>query len=224
MGVSKVMIIRHAEKPGTYDDVQYAGIDAQGQPDDESLTTVGWERAGGIANLFFPTNHRFQNPELTVPTHIYAASPAIKMKVRPDGTLLQDEPSQRPYQTISALYGKMRAHANPAPVLDVSFDKDHYPAMVANVLALAAGAVLISWQHEDILPARPGDNCVVRELLEQSGSAVPDNLPSGPWPGNRYDMVLVFDRPSGAGPFTAFTQVPQMLLAGDTSARFEHVS
>jgi len=33
-------------------------------------------------------------------------------------------------------------------------------------------------------------------------------------------MVLVLDRPSGTGPFTAFTQVPQMLLAGDTSARF----
>jgi hypothetical protein len=221
MGVSKVMIIRHAEKPGTYDDVQYSGINAQGQPDDESLVTLGWERAGGIANLFSPTNDRFQSPELTAPAHIYAANPAIEMKLRPDGNILQDEPSQRPYQTISALYGKMRANAKQPPVLNIAFDKDDYGAMVAHVLALPGGAVLISWQHEDILPRNPGDSCVVGELLKQSGSVPPLDLPAGPWPGNRYDMVLVFDRPSGAGPFTAFTQVPQMLLAGDTSARFE---
>ena len=220
MGVTKVMIIRHAEKPGTYNNVQYSGINAQGQPDNESLTTVGWERAGSIANLFFPTNNSFQSPELAAPAYIYAASPAIKMKLRPDGNILQDEPSQRPYQTVAALYGKMRANAEQAPELNIAFDKDDYPAMIADVLALARGTVLISWQHEDVLPKSPGDNCVVSELLKQSRSAAPSDLPAGPWPGSRYDMVLVFDRPSGAGPFTAFTQVPQMLLAGDTSARF----
>ena len=221
MGVSKVMIIRHAEKPVTDNDVKYAGINAQGQPDAESLIPMGWERAGGIANLFFPTNNSFQSPELTAPAYIYAASPAIKMKLGPDGNILQDEPSQRPYQTISALYGKMRANARQAPGLSIAFDKDDYPAMVADVLALAGGAVLISWQHEDILPRKPGDNCVVSELLKQSGSAAPSDLPAGPWPDSRYDMVLVFDRPSGTSPFTAFTQVPQMLLAGDTRTPLE---
>jgi len=220
MGITKVMIIRHAEKPDTYNDVPYAGVNAQGQPDDESLIAVGWERAGGIANLFFPTNDRFQRTELTAPAYIYAANPAIKMRSQPDGTIVQREPSQRPYQTISALYGKMRAHAKRPPVLNISFDKDDYAAMVGNVLALNGGTVLISWQHEDILPSGPGDDSVVGELLKQSGSARPSDLPAGPWPGNRYDMVLVFDRPSGTGPFTAFAQVPQMLLAGDTSELF----
>jgi hypothetical protein len=179
---------------------------------------MGWERAGGIANLFFPTNDRFQSRELAAPAHIYAANPAIKMKSQPDGNIVPDEPSQRPCQTISALYGKMRADAGQAPVLNIAFDRDDFPAMIAHVLALPSGTVLVSWQHEDILPRKPGDACIVGELLKQSGSAKPSGLPAGPWPGNRYDMVLVFDRPSGDGPFTAFTQVPQRLLAGDISA------
>jgi len=59
-------------------------------------------------------------------------------------------------------------------------------------------------------------NCCCRAVLQRLST-----LPAGSWPDSRYDMVLVFDRPSGAGPFTAFTQVPQMLLARDTSAHFE---
>jgi hypothetical protein len=31
----------------------------------------------------------------------------------------------------------------------------------------------------------------------------------------RYDLVFVFDRPSGSGAITGFTLFPQRLLAGD---------
>jgi len=67
MGATKIMIIRHAEKPGTYGNEKYDGIDAKGKADKESLVTLGWERAGGIANLFDPTNAVFQNSALAVP-------------------------------------------------------------------------------------------------------------------------------------------------------------
>ena len=39
-------------------------------------------------------------------------------------------------------------------------------------------------------------------------------LPST-WPSDRYDLVWRFDPPSGSGPIASFSQVPQLLLAGD---------
>jgi hypothetical protein len=33
--------------------------------------------------------------------------------------------------------------------------------------------------------------------------------------GARYDLVFIFDRPSGNGPMTGFTLLAQQLLAGD---------
>jgi hypothetical protein len=43
---------------------------------------------------------------------------------------------------------------------------------------------------------------------------VPASWPVGPACA-RYDLVFVFDRPSGRGPITGFTLFPQQLLAGD---------
>ncbi len=206
MGPTKIMIIRHAEKPGTYGGNEYGGINLLGASDNESLITLGWERAGGVASLFNPTNGQFQNAELAVPNFIYASNPATAGK----------EPRQRPYQTISALAAKLKLTPN------TSFDKDHYKhsdGMVASVLA-QSGTVLISWQHEDIWQG-PGQDSVLNELLKKTGTANFSNLPTQPWPGSRYDMVFVLDRPSGVDVFTAFTQVPQMLLAGDSTAPFK---
>lgn len=206
------MIVRHAEKPGTYGNITYNGIDAQGNPDIESLVTLGWERAGGIANLLDPTNGNFQNTELTSPDYMYASDPESKEKISKHGHEKEDEPSQRPFQTISALAAKMQMS------IDTSFKKNDYAKMVKHALE-QSGTVLISWQHQDILPKSAGDDSIVSELLQQTNTS---NLhvPPGPWPGARYDMVFVFDRPSGTGPFTAFTQVPQLLLAGDLDTDF----
>ena len=215
MGVRKIMIIRHAEKPGTYgtDKLQYAGINSLGARDDESLVTLGWERAGGIANLFCPSNGNFQNTELAQPDYIYAASPASKPVIDPrTGALVEHASSQRPFQTISTLYSKM----NMAPAnLNISFDKSDYAGVITSVLSLFAQTVLIAWQHEDILPQATGKDSLVTELLARTNTPASIGVPTGPWPGNRYDIVLVFDRPSGTGPFVSCSQVPQMLLAGD---------
>jgi len=209
MGPTKIMIIRHAEKPGIYGGVKYDGINAEGHKDESSLVTMGWERAGGIANLFYPSNNVFVNPALVSPGSIYAADPAAKS----DG----DEPSQRPYQTIAALAAKMKLSSGQ---LNTSFKKKDYAKMVKSVLELS-GTVLIAWQHQDILPKDNGADCIVDEILKQSSTS-PSSLPipAGPWPADRYDMVFVFDRPTGSGPFTNFTQVPQLLLAGDLDTLF----
>jgi hypothetical protein len=61
--------------------------------------------------------------------------------------------------------------------------------------------VLVSWEHKAI-------HQIVTGL---GGPRSPD------WPDDRFDMVFVLDR-TGAG--WDLTQVPQMLLAGDSDARF----
>jgi hypothetical protein len=52
----------------------------------------------------------------------------------------------------------------------------------------------------------------------QTGTTGNFSIPSS-WPrgtaGVRYDLVFVFDRPSGDGPITGFTLLAQQLLADD---------
>ena len=90
--------------------------------------------------------------------------------------------------------------------------------MVTSALA-CDGAVLIAWQHEDIaLTAKTGDPGISQEILTQTGTTGTFNIPAS-WPagpkGARYDLVFVFDRPTGNGPITDFTLLAQQLLAGD---------
>ena len=208
MGPSRIMLLRHAEKPGTYQGSKYAGVNALGAADDESLVTLGWQRAGGIAELFTGAQGLPTRAGLALPDFLYAANPADHH---------DNEPSQRPYQTIAALAAKLGRPVN------CDFRKNDYPALVSALLALAlpnatSCSVLVAWQHQDILPKSSGADCILKELLQQTGTdpaQLPD-LPSGPWPEDRYDMVLVLERPTGSGPFIAFRQVPQLLLAGDS--------
>ena len=94
--------------------------------------------------------------------------------------------------------------------------------MVAAAVA-CAGVVLISWQHEDIAwEDKKGKPGISQYILTETGTAgnpfnIPQSWPSGP-AGARYDLVWVFDRPSGSGPITGFMLFAQMLLAGDAPA------
>ena len=86
--------------------------------------------------------------------------------------------------------------------------------MVKATLA-CEGVVLIAWQHEDIaLTTKTGDPGISQVILTQTKTAGTLGVPPT-WPDARYDLVFVFDRPSGSGPITAFTLFPQQLLAGD---------
>jgi hypothetical protein len=92
--------------------------------------------------------------------------------------------------------------------------------MVTTALA-CDGVVLIAWQHEDIpLTTKTGVPGISKEILTQTKTQgvldVPTSWPTGP-AGARYDVVFVFDRPTGDGPITGFTLFAQQLLAGDLS-------
>jgi hypothetical protein len=231
MGVKKVMIIRHAEKPGKPPYANYSGVNYLGQQDSCSLIPRGWQRGGGIANLFCPTNDQFQSPLLTSPDIIFAASPGDLNAICPppsnsvkgDGG---DDPSKRPYETVMALNAKLNLTQF---CFNYLYESQNFAEMVQFVLAIGVeySNVLISWQHQLILPATLASDCIVNELLTQtgtSGSLVYEaGASSYSWPGDRYDMVLVFDRPTGSGPFTSFTQVPQMLLDGDITQPFPNI-
>ena len=103
--------------------------------------------------------------------------------------------SLRPKQTIAPL-----AAALNLPVR--TFLKGQEPELVAAVKR-AEDPVLISWQHE-ALPA-------IAALIRGSADGVPPR-----WPGHVYNLVWVFDlQASGAW---SFTQVPELVMPGDTEA------
>jgi hypothetical protein len=82
--------------------------------------------------------------------------------------------------------------------------------MVTAALA-CDGVVLIAWHP---LTTKTGDPGISQEILTQTRTTATLGVPTT-WPGARYDLVFVFDRPSGSGAITGFTLFPQQLLADD---------
>jgi len=182
---AKIMIIRHAEKP----EGSVQGVDISGNDGTENLTVQGWQRAGALARFFAPLSSQFQRPGIAQPQFLLASGPVSKAQKKDDG---DGSKSQRPEETITPLSQLISLTVNS------TFVKGQETQVAAAAVA-SGGVVLIAWQHEAI-PA--------------IAAAVPgaSGFPS-PWPGSRFDIVWVFDLQSD-GTYS-FSQVPQMLLAGD---------
>ena len=104
--------------------------------------------------------------------------------------------SERPFETIQPLSLKLGITIND------SFAKDDYADMVNNALT-QNGPVLIAWEHEDI-PS------IANQILGND-TKVPQE-----WCSDRFDMIWVFTAQQSGG--YSFTQVPEGVLAGDSSA------
>jgi hypothetical protein len=102
--------------------------------------------------------------------------------------------SLRPQETITPIAQLLGLTPN------IDFAVGEEVALAASAEA-ATGAVLIGWRHEAI-PAL--GNAILGDT-----TTVPQT-----WPGDRFDMIWVFDR-GGAG--WSFTQIPQLLLSGDSN-------
>src|SRR4051794_20964485 len=80
-GPTTIFVIRHAEKPGQYGAAEYKGVNppatACGAAATEDLTTLGWQRAGGLVTLFGPPPFG-PRKDLAAPDHLYAANPQEK--------------------------------------------------------------------------------------------------------------------------------------------------
>jgi broad specificity phosphatase PhoE len=181
---TKIMVIRHAEKPNGE-----AGLMADGTENEAALTSTGWRRAAALIGLFDPANGHFVDPHLARPETIFASGTDHHNK------------SLRPQQTVTPL-----AKAMNLPI-KTDFIKGNEGGLIQKATTIG-GTVLISWQHEAI-PDIAG-------LILGRQDSVPQR-----WPGYRFDLVWVFDRPSGTGNWS-FVQVPQMLFASDSSAPISH--
>ena len=176
---TKIMIIRHAEKPAGA--VQAVNIDGNAGP--ENLTVQGWQRAGALARFFAPESSQFQRAGIAEPGFLFASGPVTKQEKKDDG---DGSKSERPVQTITPL----------SQLFDVTIDQSFVKGQEAEVAAAAmncGGVALIAWQHEDIptiAAAIPG------------ASGFPKK-----WPANRFDVVWVFDLQ--ADNTYVFGQVPQ---------------
>lgn len=132
MPASKIMIIRHAEKPTEPGEAPAVnGVAANGSQDPEELVVRGWQRSGGLIRLFAPRDGHFVDPRLATPQTIFASGVAHHSKsLRPQHTVLE----------LAALLGL---------ALDTRFVKDDYANMIEAARA-ADGIVLIAWEHQDI--------------------------------------------------------------------------
>jgi hypothetical protein len=189
---SKVMLIRHAEKPVPANPKvkppvpAYNGIDGFGDPDEHSLIPKGWQRAGALAGLFTSSSGPLPMPHFVFAPNAFG-----------DGT------SKRPYQTVTTVAGKLDLVINAAHDGEpaAKYSKDEWVPMLEKATS-CRGVVLISWEHGEIPK--------LANWLMKS-----DTAPE--WPGDRFDIVWIFDL-APAGARYVLSQAPQLLLVGDEAA------
>jgi hypothetical protein len=185
-----IMLARHAEKPGGA--FPGEGLTYEGKPDEKSLVVRGWQRAGAWAGLFSQGEARGDYPP---PNVIYAAKP----KAVSEGASF----SHRPWET--AVPVAKRLHLDPNTSYGVSQEAD----LIKEIVKLT-GVVLVFWEHKAIV-----EEIVPALLKKQVLPGVPTK-----WDGDRFDVVLRFDRAVPDAPWS-FRQLSPRLLDGDTDLPFK---
>lgn len=128
----------------------------------------------------------------------FASQPLLRPDIVFAAGIGHGSKSQRPSETVTPLVDLLNAPGN------VSFITSHLKPdlqpLVDDVMT-RDGKVLVAWEHQ-LIPAMV---------------ALLPNAPSVPqyWPGDRFDIVWVLDR---AGDGWSFSQIPQLLLAGDSAS------
>ncbi len=123
MPTTKIMLIRHAEKPNGDGG---PGLMPNGVENPRALTLTGWKRANALVGLFNPADGASPKPPLAKPKSLFASG----------------SESLRPKQTIAPLATALNLSVR-------SFLNGQEPELVAAVKA-AEDTVLISWRHEAI--------------------------------------------------------------------------
>jgi hypothetical protein len=138
-----IFLIRHAEKPDAQAGI--AGVTLTGDPDPQTLSVRGWQRAGALAVLFGRPQAPGLHTLLAPPTELVAAVDAGR--------------SNRPYDTLRPL-----AELLGLPIREMPSSGDMRPA--AARISAVRGHVLVSWRHRE-LPI------LARALLPRSAHLVP---------------------------------------------------
>lgn len=127
--MTRIMIIRHAEKPSA--DGLVRGVAIHGGHDRHDLSVRGWQRAGALVRFFAPVGRGSDSGPIAAPRSIFASAP------------VPDSPSVRAKHTVGPL-----AEALGLPVRTDHADGDEV-GMARTALA-APGPVLIAWHHNHI--------------------------------------------------------------------------
>jgi hypothetical protein len=125
MPATRIMLIRHAEKPDGKD----GGVDQKGNPDKHDLIVRGWQRAGALVQFF--ANPRDPNAPIKRPAAIFATEPSSQTA------------SKRPLHTTTPL----------AIFLGIAINSDISEGAEQDLVDQAVastGVVLIAWHHEAI--------------------------------------------------------------------------
>jgi hypothetical protein len=190
---SKIMIIRHAEKPplapnktGPWD------VEVNGQPGGgKSLIVPGWQRAGALNNFFAPYKAKPANKRIVTPDCIYAASPTKE--------------TQRPFETVTPLAAWLK-YKQGSRQFNVSFDVGGGENALAKSVLARSGVVLICWEHDNIMPN------LIGHINERIGISNYAEIPN-PFPDVFY-LVWILDL-SKKGTHYKWRSVNQNLVAGD---------
>ncbi|WFU04533.1 histidine phosphatase family protein (plasmid) [Rhizobium sp. CB3171] len=128
MAPRKIMIIRHAERPG--ENSTDLGVDLSGTQDDSSLIVRGWQRAGALVRFFAP-EVKDEPTEIEQPTALFAARPTEK------------HPSNRTALTLQPL----------SQLLNININTEYRcgdETTLAAAVQKETGVVLIAWEHNAI--------------------------------------------------------------------------
>jgi hypothetical protein len=167
-----------------------SGVTFEGGQNEHSLLPRGWQRSGAIAALFHPEFGPMR-AGLRTPTVLVAPSWGHPGKTA----------AHRSYQTIQGLSEQLRL-----PITS-EFAQGQEQQLADRLVRSCSGVVLICWEHSHI-------PVIASSLPVVSGTAMPRK-----WPGDRYDVIWSFTLAPGSGPVRyTFSQIPQLLLAGDAPA------
>jgi hypothetical protein len=129
MPASKVMLIRHGEKPES--NGPPFGVDANGNQSKNELIVRGWQRAGALARFFWPSSGALLDARLGKPTSLFAPSPSPA------------ESSERALHTLGPLAALAQLD------IDTSCRIGEEQKLAGKILKLQ-GVVLVAWEHKHI--------------------------------------------------------------------------
>ncbi|MGB7867533.1 MAG: hypothetical protein WBM01_04485 [Mycobacterium sp.] len=184
-----IFLIRHAEKPVATDGATYTGMDVTGTPNPDCLIPQGWQRAGGLANLF-DTAVGTMRTDLAVPGHLY--SPAYSDPVK--------TVNHRTYETILPLSLRLGLTINN------TYQEGQEAQLATAIVANDAGISPVAWEHDHIPD-------IAANIPVVTGVVVPTV-----WPGDRFDIIWCFTLAADEGAAYHFAALPELLLSGDAAA------
>jgi broad specificity phosphatase PhoE len=126
---TKVMIIRHGEKPN--DNGSIHGVNEKGDHDPDELSVRGWRRAGALVRFFAPPQGVFSHAALATPAIIFASAAHGHI------TSLRSEHTVLPLAQFLNI------------AVDLHYQRGDEKKLVEAVMG-AKGVVLIAWEHEAI--------------------------------------------------------------------------